>query len=174
MKTPRPRHVFLGAALALTLLATATQSSRKDGPSADVVEPVARPERGAAAPRAAEQPVLDLEALNRRAAPPPGADLFGSRSWYTPPPPPPPVVAAPPPLPPKPTAPPLPFRYVGRLAETGEEGTYFLSRGDDLVTVRAGDVIDDTYRVDAISGGAIEFTYIPLQQKQTLAIGRTE
>jgi hypothetical protein len=49
--------------------------------------------------------------------------------------------------------------------------TIFLARQDKNFTVRAGDLLDDTYRVDAIKGPIVELTYMPLNIKQTLFIG---
>ncbi|HXU94305.1 MAG TPA: hypothetical protein VFP33_11690, partial [Gallionella sp.] len=56
--------------------------------------------------------------------------VFGVTSWYVPPPPPP---AQPPPPPPKPTAPPLPFSYLGRFQES-ESQTIMLVKGDRIYT----------------------------------------
>jgi len=36
---------------------------------------------------------------------------------------------------------------------------------------RVGDVIDSTYRVEEISGGQMTLRYLPLMEKQVLAIG---
>lgn len=77
------------------------------------------------------------------------------------------VAAAPPP---PPTAPPLPFKFLGQMIENGKV-TVFLSLNDRNMVVKAGDTIDDLYHVDAIVNGGVEFTYLPLQQKQTLPAG---
>ena len=34
-----------------------------------------------------------------------------------------------------------------------------------------GDVIDSTYRTEGAEGGQLRFTYLPLNQRQTLSIG---
>lgn len=94
--------------------------------------------------------------------PPPTANLFPRQTWQPPPPPAPP--------PPKPVAPPLPFQYRGQLRE-GDEVTVFLAQQARELIVRAGDVIDNTYRIEAIGPATIEFTYLPLKEKQFLNTG---
>ncbi len=95
------------------------------------------------------------------------AGIFSVTSWYVPPPPPPPQA---PPPPPRPTAPPLPFSYLGRYQES-EALLIILVKGDRLYTVSPGEVIENTYRVDGIASGRIELTYLPLNIKQTLDTG---
>jgi len=65
-----------------------------------------------------------------------------------------------------PVAPPLPFRYFGRLTENGKTEV-FVMRGDDLLTLVPGQTIGD-YRVDQVADAAISFTYLPMKTKQTL------
>jgi len=47
----------------------------------------------------------------------------------------------------------------------------FLSRQERTYIVRANDVIDGMYRVESIEPPNIVFTYIPLNERQVLAIG---
>jgi hypothetical protein len=96
-------------------------------------------------------------------------NVFAAKSWYVPPPPPPPSNEPPPP-PPKPTAPPLPFTYLGRYQDAGAP-VIFLVRGDRILTVKQGDVIEGSYRVEGIVGATLTLTYMPLDIKQTLNIG---
>lgn len=86
-----------------------------------------------------------------------------------------PVVSpAPPPAPPTPpTAPPLPFVAVGAIEGaqvTGGQPVAFIRQQEQLLVVRAGDAIGQTYKVVSISPTAIEFTYLPLMQRQSLAL----
>ena len=67
----------------------------------------------------------------------------------------------------KPTAPPLPFIYMGKLAENGNMSV-FLTRDEKPYVVHIGDVIDGVYRIDAINSTILEMTYLPLSQKQRL------
>ncbi|MET0855151.1 MAG: hypothetical protein ABWY27_00260 [Telluria sp.] len=76
-----------------------------------------------------------------------------------------------PPLPsPPPTAPPLPFTFLGKAVEKGE-WEVFLARGAETLIVRNKTVIDGVYRVDAIAPPAMTFTYLPMNQVQQLNIG---
>lgn len=88
-------------------------------------------------------------------------DPFRNKSWY---------VAPPPPPPSRPTAPPLPFKYLGKLNDAGEIRV-FLSHQGKHVIARVGDVINGTYSVEEISGGRMTLLYQPLKEIQTLAIG---
>jgi hypothetical protein len=95
------------------------------------------------------------------------ADAFRSVAWT-----PPPAVAAPPPVlpaapaPAPPSAPALPFRLVGLLEQKTDRPTAFLARGEALLVVRAGDVIDGTYRIESLSAAEVVVTYLPLGQRQ--------
>ncbi|MEY2689784.1 MAG: hypothetical protein RL375_3983 [Pseudomonadota bacterium] len=131
-----------------------------------------------AAEPAASAPGLDVRRLQSRAAPASAPlDAFAPRSWTRPPPPlpaPPPAapVEAPPPA--APQAPPLPYKYLGRLEVAPGVTRWYLLAGDRLVVASAGDEIDGRYRVDGVSPDQpqlLRFTYLPLAQAQTLAIG---
>lgn len=154
--------------------------------------------RGAAGLRQAEperQPVAGpLDALRSPDAPPAGAlagspmpvpdrapdpagpperplpGLFAAHSWYVPPPPPPAPPPEPPPPPPAPVVPPLPFAYLGKLAEGGSLRV-FLVRGDRPYTVAEGDVIDGSYKVKRITDTEMTLVYLPLNLTQTLSVG---
>ena len=102
----------------------------------------------------------------------PSRDLFPSQQWT-----PPqalatvteqPVVTAPVTV--APTAPTLPFRFIGRMGER-DDLQIFLQSGDKLYVVRQGDVIDDTYRLDHVSATELSLVYLPLHQPQTLSVG---
>ncbi len=68
-----------------------------------------------------------------------------------------------------PEAPPQPFVFAGRLESDGATAI-FLTDGDRNLVVREGDTIDDTYRVERIAEDAITFVYLPLNQRQVVAI----
>jgi len=118
----------------------------------------------------AKNPAVVLTAPNRTEVPvQAAADPFVAVSFVPPPPPPPPVVAAPPPPPPPPPkAPPLPFSFVGLLEKGGPKPAAFLARGDALLVVSAGDVIDNDYRIESLSNREIVVIYLPLNERQTL------
>lgn len=98
-------------------------------------------------------------------------EAFANLSWL---PPPPPVVVAPPSPPPKPlrpTAPSLPFTFVGLLEKGSVRPQAFLAKGDALLVVGAGDTIDNnTYRIETLSTQKIVITYLPMNIQQTLNI----
>lgn len=96
------------------------------------------------------------------------SDLFAPKSWYVappPPPPPPPAVAV------EPTAPPLPYVFVGTYSDGSQPTVYFLTRGDRVYDVHVGDTLDGIYSVDSVQNGALVFTYKPLNARQTLELG---
>lgn len=98
--------------------------------------------------------------------------LFAAHSWYTPPPPPPPPpkVAAIVRAPVVPTAPPLPYAYMGSYLRDGGQAVFFLTRGDRIYDVKVGDSLDGVYRFEGLSGNALVFTYLPLGSRQTLSL----
>lgn len=97
-------------------------------------------------------------------------DLF---SVPAPPPPPPPAPA--PAVVPKvelavaPSAPPLPYSYLGRMTRRGHAVVYLL-RNQEMVLAQAGETLDGTYLVENITLSAVQFVYLPLQARQQLTI----
>jgi hypothetical protein len=98
------------------------------------------------------------------------ASLFSPHSWYVAPPPPPPapVVYQPPPAP---TAPPLPFAFMGSYRTQGGGAIYYLTAGDRVYDVKVGDTLDNTYSVDGVKSGQLLLTYMPLKIQQSIAVG---
>jgi hypothetical protein len=96
--------------------------------------------------------------------------LFANQTWTPPPPPPPPIVKMPPPLP---TAPPVPFVYLGKKLED-KNWQIFLARGEQIYVVEKNEVIDGTYRILEVRPPTLSLIYLPLNQTQTLAIGSAE
>lgn len=75
--------------------------------------------------------------------------------------------------PPPPLAPPLPFAAVGSIAGagvTGGEQVAFIRHQEQLLLVKAGDTIGSQYRVEAVTTQQVEFTYLPLMQRQALSM----
>jgi hypothetical protein len=175
---PKVRAGLLIVGLAATLGLVRWADSLPDAGDAaahgEHAKPRAHDERQPSSPQAA---ALDLEKLQRAPQQEPESDPFGTRDFRPPPPPKPknaagalPTVALPPPPPPPPQAPPLPFVYMGRLSED-ESTTVFLTAGDRNLVVKPGDVIDNTYKVEQVTDAAVVLTYMPMNQRQTLAIG---
>lgn len=176
----RARSGWLVAGLGLTLVATWYAAGLED-PEADARPVELRvPDRSTAAaagtrPAAASAAATPADAP--RTAPPPlgtaprmtqaSADLFAPHSWQPPPPPPPepaPVAEAPA------VAPPLPFRYLGRLEEDGAVAVFLAEGNQHPRLVRQGDSLPN-YRVDHITAEGMQLTYLPLNQTQSLPFG---
>jgi|GEM_PF-2772640 hypothetical protein len=99
-------------------------------------------------------------------------DVFNQTSWYVAPPPPPKsLVITPPPIEVQvPVAPVLPFIYLGRYGDT-DTRTVVLSKGEKVYTVTVGEIIENTYRVEKFTKGAVNMTYLPLNIVQSLRTG---
>ena len=165
--------VSLGTALAMT-------AADQEALDSEVVGAVTkashtRGERHAAAEQPSETH-FDLAAIKRPLPKKIGSSgLFESRSWYAPPP-----VAAVPVVetvstqpPPQPTAPPLPFTFIGRMLD-GNEVTLFISNGGNQYTVKTHDVVDETYRVEKIAESEAVLTHLPTGTEQTLTFNTTQ
>lgn len=110
-------------------------------------------------------------AAARVVAPTAAAALFAPHSWYVPRPPPRAPPPPPSPPPPAPTAPALPYRFIGSYAARGEAPVYFLSRGDRVIDAHVGDQLDGVYRLESAAGGTLVFVYLPLDVRQSLPAG---
>lgn len=64
-------------------------------------------------------------------------------------------------------APPLPFRYVGRLAQNGKVEV-LLMHGEKLYSLAAGQKIGEDYVVEHIGDSSIRFRYLPLKLRQSM------
>jgi hypothetical protein len=162
---PRQRILLLLlAAAALAALASAGPERAADTRPAD--EP-ASPAAVPAAVRSQAAPLARIDEPGRafQVQPLPEAlDAFQTRSWQPPPPAPKPAPVV------KPTAPPLPFAYLGRIEEVGAT-TVYLRRGEDVVLAQPKKEIDANYRLEEVTADRLVFLYLPLQQQQVLPLG---
>jgi len=147
--------------LLLALATTAALAAFGDA-SPDVVQPAAQP--------GAFEPVAVIRALQpRNDIPGPGGDPFA----VTPPPSNTPVETNA--VPPAPTfAAPLSWRVIGKQLEDDAGWTVFLARGEETSIVRAGDMLDDTYRVTAIQPPTLTLQHIHRKNRRTLDIGEAK
>lgn len=99
------------------------------------------------------------------AAEPPPAPIVSAR-----PPPRPKVKPGPPPPPAAPQAPPLPFQYLGRWIGEGKVAFFLQFNGRNLV-LHEGEMVDQTWKLEQAGAGQLTFVYLPLNQKQSLAVG---
>lgn len=162
--TVNRRLLLLVVALAGTLAVVAWV----DGKDSELAAPVVRERHvgegrsariDAPAPKPARE--LDLAALNARGLDDMKVDVFAAKSWYVPPPPPPPA---------KPTAPSVPFTFIGRLIQ-GDRPAVFVASGDRNQILHVGDVADGAWRVDAIEPNQMKLTYLPLNEAKYFALG---
>ena len=164
---------FFAVAAALAWFPEYFKQADDSDPVVATVATVATPAKGkapgastTASSAAAQVPIKDLS---------PAGDLFAARSWKAEPAPgtvtEQPVVAAP--VVQVPTAPPLPFQFVGRLDDRSDLQV-FLQSGEKIYVVRKGDVIDETWRIERISKEELSLVYLPLHLAQTLSVGSTE
>jgi len=155
-----------GAAIALSAVALgiATALGRLDAPT-----PVMASAAPGPAPSPAQSaPELDLRELKRARNPAEVVDLFAPRKPSAAPVPA-PTNAEPAPASPPPSAPPLPFTYLGKLLD-GDKLEIFIAQGDDHYNVERGQTIDGRYRVEKVTATAVTFIYLPLGTRQTLPI----
>lgn len=153
-------------AIALALVTAASIVIGREKPALEVVESSA-----ARNPNPAAAPEIDLDKLRRAEADaPPQNNPFAPRDFAAPPPRTHARTAAA--AAPK-TAPPLPFTYVGWVSQDGKTEVYVL-RGEELISIEAGQTIEPGYRVDSITEESIRFTYLPMKTRQVLARAEPE
>jgi len=155
---PIVKHVLAGVA-AIGALASVV-AGRESQTYAPVREPVARIET-----RLPAVEEIDLGKLDERTqgsdAQESKVDAFAPRNFS-------PVVPAQAQAAAKPTVPPLPFRYIGKMLD-GDKLAVFLMNGNESMAVAAGDRIGD-YRVEKVTDAEIVFTYLPMKAKQSLPL----
>jgi Cohesin domain len=118
------------------------------------------------APKAPPAERLDLP--DRRGLSGAQGELFAA-----PPPPAPKSVAKkaqpPAPVPAAPVAPPMPYRFAGKIIN-GSEQELFVAKGDSVIPVKVGDTLDGLYKVESISAERIEIVYLPLGTRDRIAV----
>ena len=72
-----------------------------------------------------------------------------------------------------PTAPPMPFQFIGRMDDRTDLQV-FLQNGEKIYVVRKGDVIDETWKIEGISDLELSLVYLPLHLSQTLSVGSAQ
>lgn len=160
--------IFIGLMLTGTL-AAATLVSGENAEQTEVAEAVDG-HQNEATTRMPAQPSLKLGRLVRDGVDAPGSDLFVGKTWYVPPPPPPPapvvkVVQEPP----RPVAPPAPFKFIGWMREEGGHEIAYLADGGQVIVANEGDTLKGDYKVNNIAPKQVELVYLPLDIHQTLA-----
>ena len=130
-------------------------ADRASAPAPEAARPGGEPKSASLAEMiAASRPGFSREARG---------DLFAA-------PPPPPAPAKTVPLPEveiKPTAPPFPYKYGGWIAVGGTR-VHYLQRGNDVIAIGKGEVLDGVWRIDALSEDRIEVSFVPLGQQMSM------
>lgn len=139
--------------------ALASVVAGRENPAPAVVEPVKRVDT-----RLQLNADIDLSKLDERMVEGARVDAFAPRN-FSPIVPPEAQARAPAQ---RPEAPPLPFRYLGKIIEDGKVSV-FLANGDESISVTDGQRIGD-YRIDRITEAEVRFTYLPLKTKQSLPL----
>ena len=150
---PIVKHVLAGIAVVGALASVV--AGREQPSYAPAREPAARIETRLPAVD------IDLAKLEERVDQGAKVDAFAPRNFS-------PVIPPQAQAPAQPTAPPLPFRYIGKMLD-GDKRAVFLMNGNESLSVAAGDRVGD-YRVEKITDAEILFTYLPLKTKQTLPL----
>lgn len=91
------------------------------------------------------------------------ASLFEARSWL--PPPPPKITVAPAP----PMAPPMPYKFAGKLLQNGQLQV-FLTKGDATISITPGQLLDSVYRVETIDENKIILVHLPSGVTDTIPV----
>ena len=136
MKAQLRKLLLVGAVIAVVAM-VAYEPARESAKGA-----VSEAQAPAGAMRADAAPVLVVP--EKRSLGKASGELFGAPP--APPPPKPVVAAAPAPV--VAVAPPLPYRFAGRVRK-GTEEEILVSKGELIIPVRPGDELDGTYRVVA-------------------------
>ncbi len=164
---PALRHVLLGLGLLSTIVV-----SFVDLPQSGVVAPESAASATAPGPRSTRvprppspgTPETPRPVATRAPYAPSDNNLFAARNWQ-----PPPVAEAPAAPASVPVAPPLPFRYLGKLLDDGEVMA-FVTQDARTHLLRRGDVVAD-YKVVDITTERMTLVYGPLKQTQYLPFG---
>lgn len=151
--------VILLAAGAASHLMTQADVSTGTPPAQPVPRPVATSSVVAQEPAENTAPTAAEETARQSHNP------FAVRTWE------PPKPKAEPAPPPPPQAPPLPFRFIGKVQDSDTGTAFMLQQGERIVAVKEGDEIDGTYKVEGYRNGQLEFLYRPLQIRQSLFVG---
>ncbi len=164
------RNVILYVVLAITLSLTAwTEFHSIDESDAIVFVPQQRTSKKSVITEATENKtkaaaVIMWPGLKRQPMTNSPQDLFKVHSWFVPP----PVkkIAFTPP--PPPTAPKVPFSYMGKIEDSPKGSLVFLVVNNKLYSVAKGEKVDQQWRFDSEDTNTLRFTYLPLNLTQVL------
>ena len=153
------------AAVVVVLALVASVVAGREKPTQEIVGVQSSLSQGN--PAGEKETELNIDKLHRELEQPGGNDPFAPKSFA----PPPPKTAALAPA--KPSAPPLPFTYLGKVVDGGKT-SIFVARGDENYSLEPGQTIGGAYRVDRITERDVTFTYLPMKKRQTLHLPASE
>jgi hypothetical protein len=156
MKLARLESLKRPALIVAALALAAGMVAGRERPAVELVEPAARSAR-------VQAEEIDTSVLERPQAQAPQRDPFARKSFAGM------QMRAAATARSAPVAPPLPYRYIGKLIEDGRLEVILL-RGAEQFTVAAAGPLDAEYRVDEVNEKRIAFTYLPLNASHILEI----
>ena len=70
----------------------------------------------------------------------------------------------------KPSAPPFPYHFFGRMVDIDGNMLTFFIRDGNLIPVREGTVLDEEYHIDLVSESHVQVTYLPLNERLAIVL----
>lgn len=70
----------------------------------------------------------------------------------------------------RPAAPAFPYKYAGTLKHVNGVTEAFLLRGADLVAIKAGELLDGTWRIEALTEDRLEVTFVPAGERLSMLL----
>jgi hypothetical protein len=120
-------------------------------------------------PTATVKGIIDWDQLDRSTQSEKSAGLFKPHSWVVEPPKAKEVKLPPPP----PTAPPVPFTYMGRLDNGPQGNLIYLASNDKSYSVLIGQKVNGFWQLEREDSNNLYFTYLPLNLPQVLSKNQT-
>jgi hypothetical protein len=71
---------------------------------------------------------------------------------------------------PKPPVPPFPYKYAGRLEDHGGTIAVYLQKGNELISIRKGDVLEGAWKIEAVGDDRIEVAFLPGGQQLSMLL----
>jgi len=89
-------------------------------------------------------------------------------------PPPPKVVPVAPSPPPKPTAPPFPYQYFGRMTDINGTVVTYLVRNNELSIVKEKQILEGVFEIESMNDSQLIVKYLPLDENSIIPLQTAE
>lgn len=160
----------VAAALASAAVGAAVLYTERDGPESSVVADPgpASPRQAGLAESGSQNTGIADPVENARQERLPGevqADIFATPRPRS--------VRAPdkaPAVAPKPPVPPFPYKYGGRLDDRSGTIAVYLLKGNELIPIRKGDVLEGAWKIEALDDERIEVAFLPGGQQLSMLL----